>query len=151
MDAQAQAAEVKLLDLNLLVYAVDRDSPRHDAARRWLEEALSDDEPVGLAWVVVLGFLRLATRSVVMRRPLDAEQAFELVEQWLEWPAVRVVRPGPQHWLLLRSLLEPLGTAGNLTTDAHLAALALEHRATLCTADKDFRRFPGLRVFEPLA
>jgi hypothetical protein len=141
---------VKLLDLNLLVYAVDRDSPHHETARRWLEDTLSDDEPVGLAWVVVLGFLRLATRAAVVRQPLSTEEAFDLVEQWLDWPSVEVVRPGPQHWPLLRSLLDPLGTAGNLTTDAHLAALALEHRATLCTADGDFRRFPGLRVSEPL-
>lgn len=150
MGAQAAAAQVKLLDLNLLVYAVDRDAPRHEAARRWLEQALSDDEPVGLAWVVVLGFLRLVTRAAVVRQPLDPAQAFDLVERWLDWPSVEVVRPGPQHWALLRSLLEPLGTAGNLTTDAHLAALALEHRATLCTADDDFRRFPGLRVLKPL-
>lgn len=141
---------MKLLDLNLLVYAVDRHSPHHETARRWLEDTLSDDEPVGLAWVVVLGFLRLATRAAVVRQPLSPEEAFDLVEQWLDWPSVEVVRPGPQHWPLLRSLLDPLGTAGNLTTDAHLAALALEHRATLCTADGDFRRFPGLRVSEPL-
>jgi uncharacterized protein len=141
---------VKLVDLNLLVYAADRDAPRHEAARRWLEDTLSDDEPVGLAWIVVLGFLRLVTRGAVMRHPLDPADAFQLVEAWLGWPSVRIVRPGPQHWPLLRSLLEPLGTAGNLTTDAHLAALALENRATLCTADKDFRRFPGLHVLEPL-
>ena len=151
MGAQAQAAQVKFLDLNLLVYAVDRDSPRHEAARRWLEEALSDDEPIGLAWVVVIGFLRLVTRAAVVRRPLDPDEAFDLVEQWLDWPSVQVVRPGPQHWPLLRSLLEPLGTAGNLTTDAHLAALALEHRATLWTSDRDFLRFPGLKVSDPLA
>lgn len=141
---------MKILDLNLLVYAVDRESPHHEAARTWLEDTLSDDEPVGLAWVVVLGFLRLATRAAVVRQPLSTGEAFDLVEQWLDWPSVEVVRPGPQHWPLLRSLLDPLGTAGNLTTDAHLAALALEHRATLCTADGDFRRFPGLRVLEPL-
>lgn len=141
---------MKLIDLNLLIYAVDRDAPRHEDARRWLEKALGDDEPVGLAWVVVLGFLRLVTRGAVVRRPLDHADAFDLVEAWLDWPSVRLVRPGPQHWPLLRSLLDPLGTAGNLTTDAHLAALALEHRATLCTADKDFRRFAGLRVLEPL-
>jgi uncharacterized protein len=148
--AQAQASQVKLVDLNLLIYAVDRDAPRHREARQWLERALSDDEPVGLAWVVVIGFLRLVTRAAVMRRPLDPAAAFDLVESWLDWPTVEVVRPGPQHWALLRSLLEPLGTAGNLTTDAHLAALALEHRATLCTADDDFRRFPGVRVHKPL-
>ena len=150
MGSQAQAAQVKLIDLNLLVYAVDQDAPRHEAARRWLEEALSDDEPVGLSWVVVLGFLRLVTRAAVVRRPLDPDDAFDLVEQWLDWPGVQIVRPGPQHWTVLRGLLGPLGTAGNLTTDAHLAALALEHRATLCTTDGDFRRFPGLRVLEPL-
>lgn len=150
MGAEASAPQVKLLDLNLLIYAVDRDSPRHEAARRWLEQALSDEEPVGLAWVVVVGFLRLVTRAGVVRQPLDPADAFDLVERWLDWPSVEVVRPGPQHWPLLRSLLEPLGTAGNLTTDAHLAALALEHRATLCTADDDFRRFPGLRMLKPL-
>lgn len=141
---------MKLLDLNLLVYTVDRDSPRHEAARRWLEQALSGDEPIGLAWVVVLRFLRLVTRAAVVRRPLNLEEAFELVEQWLDWPTVQIVLPGPHHWPLLRGLLTPLGTAGNLTTDAHLAALAIENRTTLCTADGDFRRFYGLRVSEPL-
>lgn len=142
---------MKLLDANLLIYAVDRDSPHHPAAREWLETTLSTGTPVGLPWVVILAFLRLVTRSAVMSRPLDPAAAFALLDDWLTLPQVRPVAPGPQHWPLLRSLLVPLGTAGNLTTDAHLAALALEHRAELCTADNDFRRFPGVRVLNPLA
>ena len=139
-----------LVDANILIYAIDRDSPRHESARQWVEAAFSGHEPIGLPWVVLLAFLRLVTREVVVRQPLSPERAYAFVDEWLALPVVRPVAPGPEHWPILRALLGPLGTAGNLTTDAHLAALALEHRARLATADHDFRRFPGLRVIDPL-
>lgn len=141
---------MKVLDLNLLIYAVNSEAPHHDTARAWLEKTLGSDEPIGLAWSVVLGFLRLSTRSGVFPNPLTPEQALEVVDGWLECPAVRLLHPGDRHWSILRRLIVDAGTAGNLTTDAHLAALALEFEATLCSTDHDFARFEGLRFENPL-
>lgn len=141
---------MKLVDLNLLLYAVNRDSPKHDAAREWLEDAFSGEERIGLSWMVLLGFLRLTTSARVFPRPLDALQAVALVESWLEQPSVIAVHPGDEHWPILRGLLADAGTAGNLTTDAHLAALAIEHGAELCSTDSDFARFPKLRWTNPI-
>jgi toxin-antitoxin system PIN domain toxin len=141
---------VILLDVNLLLYAYDAQSPRHEPARAWLEQTLSGSETVGLPWVVMLAFIRLITRSVVVEHPLSADQAIDLVDSWLEQPCVAVIHPTDRHPAVLRELLQPLGTAGNLTTDAHLAALAIEHGASLCSCDADFSRFPGLRWSDPL-
>lgn len=151
MGAQARGEEVILVDANVLIYAIDRDSPRHEPARRWLEGAFSGSEPIGLPCVVLLAFLRLVTRAAIVQRPLDPERALAFIDEWLALPVVRPVAPGAEHWPILRALLGPLGTAANLTTDAHIAALALENRARLCTADHDFRRFPGLRVVDPFS
>ena len=140
-----------VVDLNLLLYAVDKDATRHAAARRWWDQLLSGDVPVGLAWVVLLGFVRLTTNPRVFPRPIDVEAAVAVVEDWLAQPPVRRLDPTERHWPILRGLLESLGAAGNLTTDAHLAALAIEHGATLCSTDNDFARFQGLRWVNPLA
>jgi len=140
---------MRLVDLNVLLYAVNRDSPQHEAVRSWWEAALSGDEPVGLSWLVLLGFLRLATSAHVFPRPLTPDQAVERVEAWLAHPNVRVVHEREQHWPILRELLAQTGTAGNLTTDAHLAALAISHGATLVSCDADFGRFPHLRWQTP--
>ncbi|GIV00553.1 MAG: ribonuclease VapC [Actinomycetota bacterium] len=142
---------MKVPDANLLLYAVDATSPRHPAARRWLEERLSGTETVGFAWVVLLAFLRLGTNPRVFADPLGAREALDLIEEWLARPCATIVEPTDRHPAILRELLEPLGTAGNLTTDAHLAALAIEHGAELCSCDADFSRFPGLRWIDPLA
>lgn len=141
---------MKLLDVNLLIYAVNEDTPLHEPAREWLEEVLSGTEEVAFSWVVLLAFLRLSTRPPVFSKPLTPPQAFDLVEGWLAQPCARVVDPGALHVRLMRQLLAPLGSAGNLTTDAHLAALAIEHGAQLCSCDADFSRFPGLRWHNPL-
>jgi uncharacterized protein len=141
---------VKVPDVNLLLYAYDSRSARHAAAREWLEQTLSGSETVGLAWVVLLAFIRLSTRSVVVENPLDVDAALELVESWIDQPCATVIAPTDRHAAVLRDLLAPLGTAGNLTTDAHLAALAIEHDATLCSCDTDFGRFPRLRWRDPL-
>jgi toxin-antitoxin system PIN domain toxin len=106
---------------------------------------------VGLAWVVILAFLRLTTRAGILKRPLPAPSALALVGEWLELPNVEIVTPGENHFRILRNLLESAGTAGNLASDAHLAALAIEKGAKLCSADHDFARFPGLRYVNPLA
>src|SRR6266568_4773753 len=132
---------MKLLDVNLLLYAVNKDAPLHVRAKKWLESALAGSEPVGFSWNVILAFVRITTRPGVFRKALSPDQAFELVEAWLEEPAARIVNAGPRHLEILRRLIGPLGTAGNLTSDAHLAALAIEQNARLYSCDRDFGRF----------
>jgi uncharacterized protein len=141
---------VKLPDVNLFLYAYNSESPHHPAAREWVEETLRGTETVALAWMVLLGFIRLSTRPTVFARPLEVETAIGFVEQWLAQPAVTVVHPTDRHPAVLRDLLTPLGAAGNLTSDAHLAALAIEHGGTLYSGDNDFARFAGLRWIDPL-
>jgi uncharacterized protein len=141
---------VKLPDVNLLVSAVDESSPRHEPARAWVEDRLSGTETFALAWVVLLAFIRLTTSSRVFQSPLTTRHALDLVDGWLAQPCATVVHPTSRHAAVLGELLEPLGTAGNLTTDAHLAALAIEHGAELCSTDMDFSRFTGLRWTNPL-
>jgi hypothetical protein len=142
---------VKLVDANLLLYATDERSPRHNSARAWLEARLSGDEPVAFAWAVLLAFLRLSTNPRVFANPLSPERAFDVVQTWLAQPCATVVHPGDRHAILVRQLLGSLGTAGNLVTDAHLAALAIEHGAELSSCDTDFGRFAGLRWSDPIA
>lgn len=140
---------MKLPDVNVLLYAVDESSHHHAGARDWLEAALSGTETVAFCWTVLLAFVRLSTRPVVFEQPLTAGEALDLVDGWLAQPPATVVHPTTRHAAILRDLLAPLGTAGNLTTDAHLAALAIEHGAELCSYDGDFERFPGARWTRP--
>ena len=140
-----------LIDANILIYAVDADSTHHARARRWLEETLSSDTAVALPWVVILAFLRITTRSGILRNPLPAQEAIDYVGSWLRQPFVAALGPGENHWAVLRSLLKSSGLAGNLTSDAHLAALALEHGCTIASADNDFRRFAGVTHTNPVA
>jgi toxin-antitoxin system PIN domain toxin len=137
-------------DLNLLVYAIDRDAHAHAKALAWWEEALSGTQTVGLAWSVLLGFVRLTTNPRVMRSPLDVDEALDYVDRWLGHPVTVVVEPNDAHAVTLRRLLDRTGTAGNLVADAHLAALAMAHGARLASADRDFGRFPGLDWYDPL-
>jgi toxin-antitoxin system PIN domain toxin len=139
-----------LIDTNILIYAVNADAPLHRKARSWVEFVLSGPETVGLSWIVLLAFLRLTTRSGIFEKPLTAQAAFDIVDTWLTQAAVLIVEPSPQHLRVMRDLLLPLGTGGNLTSDAHLAALAIEHGAELCSSDADFARFPRLRWRNPL-
>lgn len=139
-----------IVDVNLLIYAVNEDSAFHRKAKSWLEAAISGTETVGLSWIVLLAFLRLTTRIGLFEKPLNTATAFDLMDAWLQQPSVTVVEPTPRHMRILRDLVLPLGTGGNLTSDAHLAALAVEHGAELCSADNDFGRFPGLRWRNPL-
>ena len=142
---------MKVVDLNLLLYAVNADAPRHKRACAWLEAALGGDEQIGLAWPVVIGFLRLSTRAGILPRPLTARQALDVVQAWVDHAQVAMLHPGAGHWSVLRGLIESSGAAGNLTTDAHLAALALEYDATLCSTDADFSKFKGLKFANPVA
>ena len=139
-----------ILDANLLIYAVDADSPNNSAARRWLEKTLASTTEVGLAWTVLLAFIRITTHPAIVRKPLGPEAALAYVDEWLAQPFVRTVVPGKRHWAILKALLEATGSAGNLTSDAHLAALALEHDSTVCSTDNDFKRFPGIKHINPL-
>lgn len=139
-----------IIDVNLLIYAVNEDAPSHQKAKLWLESAVSGTETVGLPWIVLLAFLRLTTRSGVFQKPLRVEAAFEIVNSWLEQAPVTVPEPTTHHLRTLRDLVLPLGTGGNLTSDAHLAALAIEHGAELCSTDNDFARFGRLRWRNPL-
>ena len=139
-----------LVDANLLIYAIDADAPQHKRARPWLEQVLSGVDPVGLPWIVILAFLRITTREGIMLRPLPLDAALAYVQSWLQQPCVEAVEPGEHHWPILFRLLEATGTAGNLTSDAHIAALALERGASVCSTDHDFARFPGIRHVNPL-
>lgn len=139
-----------LVDANLLIYAVNEDAPHHREAKSWLESAVSGTETVGLSWTVLLAFLRLTTRAGIFRKPLAVKSAFDIIDAWLEQSAVTTVEPSSRHARILRELLMPLGTGGNLTSDAHLAALAIEHGAELCSTDHDFAGFPRLRWRNPL-
>lgn len=138
-----------LVDANVLLHAVNRRGREHEAARSWLGGALNGGEAVAFAWTVILAFLRLATHPAVFPRPLTAALAAEAVEGWLDAPPAVTLEPGRRHLLLLRGLLERAGTAGNLVGDAHLAALALEHGATVVSFDRDFARFEGLALRRP--
>ena len=142
---------MKLSDVNLLIYAYDTSSALHARAKAWLEERLSAVEAFGFAWATLLAFLRLVTNPRVFEAPLRVEESLDIMESWLAAPCATVLHPGPRHTVLLGQLLGPVGSAGNLTMDAHLAALALEHDAELCSADADFSRFPRLRWSNPLA
>jgi toxin-antitoxin system PIN domain toxin len=138
-------------DLNLLVYAYDSASPWHQRAREWWIQSLSGEETVGLSWFAIFGFVRLWTNPRVFSNPMSVDLAAGHVESWLARPMVRVLNPGPRHAALAFGFLRSEGHGGNLTTDAHLGALAIEYSATLHTADTDFLRFEGLKWVNPLA
>ena len=140
-----------LPDANLLLYAYDESSPHHDAARAWLEDLLSQPEPCALCWPVLLAFLRIGTDPRAFRRPLTLAEGAAIVAEWLGWPTVRMLTPGDRHWQLFQSALSGGQARGRLVMDAHLAALAVEHGAVLATADRDFARFPDLKVVYPLS
>ena len=137
-------------DVNLLVHAYNRESIVHAKARRWWEDLLNSEHQVGLAWVAILGFIRITTNRQILDRPFTAAAACAHVRVWLDRPYVGVIHPGDRHAEVLFALLSAVGTAANLTTDAHLAALATEHQAELHSTDVDFARFPGLRWRNPL-
>lgn len=140
-----------LPDINVLIYAYDLGSRHHERARAWWEDALSGTELVALAWAAVLGFIRITTHRAVYANPWPVDEALGHVDSWLAQPNVRVVHPTSHHAERLAALLCEVGTGGNLTTDAHLAALAMEHGCTLCSTDTDFARFSGLSWRNPLA
>ena len=135
---------MNLPDVNVLVHASNPSAAQHAAAWQWLRSAGNGREGLGLTWVAMLGFIRLSTRAGIFAPPLPVKAALAVVAQWHAAPASSLLHPGPRHADILADLLLAAGTAGNLTTDAHLAAIAIEHGATLVSFDRDFERFAGL-------
>lgn len=138
-----------LPDVNVLVHAHNSDSPVHRRARQWWDRCLAGTEGVGLAWATLLGFIRVTTNRRILLRPLAVKAVLERIDGWLALPHVHVPQPSDSHFASLRENLERLGTAGNLTTDAHLATLAVERGYVLYSTDADFARFPRLRWVDP--
>jgi uncharacterized protein len=141
---------VILVDANILLHAYHPRSTSHAACRAWLEAALSGVVPLGLAWSTVHAFLRISTSARVFERPLGIGEAVDVVDRWLLQPAVTVVVPGERYWEILSHLVAAGQASGPLVMDAALAALALENGAVVCTTDRDFSRFPGVRTLSPL-
>lgn len=142
---------MKVVDLNLLLYAVNRDSKHHARSRTYVAALLTGEETVGLPWVVITGFIRLSTNARLFPRALSVAQALATLDSWLSQPPVVSLSPGDNHWHVLKDLLSEAGSAGNLTTDAHLAALAIENGAELVSTDSDFARFRRLRHINPIS
>lgn len=140
---------MKIVDLNVLLYALNEDAPHHRTVNRWWVQALQGDETIGLPWVVLNGFLRLATHPRVFPNPLTTAQATARIDTWLALPVIDVPVEKPGHWHTLRSVLAATGTAGNLVTDAHIATLALTRDAVVASCDHDFARFDKLRLVNP--
>ncbi len=138
-----------LVDANVLLYAYQPRSEHHDRCRNWVEKALSAEEPVCMAWVTILAFIRIGTNPRIFEAPLSPGEAIAIVSSWLQRPAVSILDAGEQCWEILRALLVEAQISGPLVMDAFLAALALENGATLVTTDRDFSRFPKLRLSNP--
>jgi uncharacterized protein len=139
-----------LPDANLILYAYDLESPFHTVAAAWWTKCLGEAEPVGLAQVILFGFLRLSTNPRVFANPFPIKDAITEVKAWSEQPNVRILPTGADHWQRVCRLLSQAGGSGNLVTDAQLAAFALEYRGTVHTADTDFQRFSGVSWFNPI-
>lgn len=135
---------MKLVDANVLLYAVNVDAPHHERSRRWLDGALSGADTVAFAWIALLAFVRLSTKVALFPAPLTIGEAMDRVDAWLGAAPAVMVDPTVRHARTVRDLLAPLGTGGNLVNDAHLAALAVEHQCVIVSYDNDFSRFAGV-------
>lgn len=138
------------VDSNLLIYAYNLSTEQHDRAKRWWGLALNGTSAVRLAWSSIHAFLRVVTNSRIVDPALTSAEALTIVDEWLRRPNGAVLEPGPRYWQIFQQLVKDGGIRRDMIIDAHLAALSIEHNATLYTADADFRRFPGLRVVNPL-
>ncbi len=137
-------------DVNLLLYAYNDGAHLHRPARNWWEGLLNGTERIGIPWVVTVGFVRLLTHPSLRDHPATSAQALDFVDLWFHAPHVTPLNPGRQHLTLVRRALDAAGVGGNLATDAHIAALAIEYQAEVHSNDTDFSRFPGLRWRNPL-
>lgn len=138
-----------VVDVNVLLYAIDQRAAHHATSHRWLTEVLNAPGSIALTWPVLLAFVRIATNPRVWPRPLSAPEALDYVEQWIAAPGTTMLEPTTRHAAVLRGLLLESGTAGNLTSDAHLAAIAVEHGLGVCSYDNDFERFNGVKRVRP--
>jgi len=141
---------VILIDANLLLYAYHPKTEQHEKSRTWLEAVLSGTDVVGFAWLTLWAFVRISTNPRVFDNPLSASEAADAVSSWLDQPVSTILQPGERHWDILRAVARDGQAVGPLFMDAVLAAIAMEHGATLCTTDRDFARFPGLKWTNPL-
>jgi uncharacterized protein len=139
-----------LPDINLLIHAHNSESRSHDSARAWWDGVLAGTEGIGLAWVTILGFIRISTHPRILANPMSPGEVCSRIEEWLTLPHVHIAQPADGHFDRLHRHLQQLGTAGNLTTDVHLATLAMERGYILYSTDTDFARFPGLNWINPL-
>lgn len=140
---------MKIVDANVLLYAVNSEAPHHNEAHDWLDSALDGADAIGFTWVVMLAFLRISTHPSILPRPLPIETATEILQDWLRRPGAVVVEPSPRHAALLCGLLIESGSRGNLVNDNHLAAIAAEYGADIASFDADFDRFKGIRRYAP--
>jgi uncharacterized protein len=141
---------VTILDVNVLLYAHDADAPQHAPAKAWLEKLFLSPERVGFPWAVIWGFLRVSTNRHIQARPRTPASALDRIKDWLKQPNVSLIEPGPKHLEVLEQLVNHYQLSGPLISDAVLAALAIEHGATLASTDLGFRRFANLRWVNPL-
>ena len=139
-----------LTDANLLLYAYNTDATEHDTSRQWLETQLSGPDLFCFCWQTITAFLRISTNQRAFAAPLSTKEATTIVTEWLERPQTTLLTPGEKHWAIFQKLLESGQARGPLVMDAHLAALALEHGAELASTDRDFSRFTGLKLINPL-
>ncbi len=140
-----------IVDINVLIYVVNKDADNHQPVLAWWRSVLSSGRPVGLCWTALSGFLRVVTNRRAIANPLSVADALATVDGWIDHPAVQLISESPDHWTIIRELISALGTAGNLTTDAHLAAIAIGNGASLASCDADFAKFKKLRWENPLA
>ncbi len=140
-----------LVDVNLLLYAYNQRDAHHEASRRWLEATLAGTPLVRFSWLTLWAFLRITTNPRVFERPLSTADAERHISSWLAQPSAGILEPGERHWDILQQLMRDGQASGPLVMDAALAAIAIEHGATLCTTDRDFARFPGLVWTNPIA
>jgi toxin-antitoxin system PIN domain toxin len=140
-----------LFDANILLYAYHSRSESHLVCRRFVEKSLSGPEPAALCWQSILAFLRIGTNARVFQHPFSRKEATSIVALWLDQPSIVLIEPGERFWEILSSIIDTAQVSGPLMTDAALAALSIEHGATLCTTDRDFARFPSLRTVDPTA
>jgi uncharacterized protein len=140
-----------LLDVNILLYAHSESSPRHRQAREWIEKVMAEREEIGLPWSTIHGFLRVVTNPAAYTRPRDLASACQVIDDYLVHSNVSTIEPAPDYWKLFRRVLTESQAGHRLLPDAHLASLALQHNAAICTNDKDFTRFRGVRVINPVA
>jgi toxin-antitoxin system PIN domain toxin len=141
---------ISIPDVNVLVYAVDEQSPFHRPSNEWLTGALNGQSPVGFTWHALAGFVRIVTNPKITPKPRSVVEAFDSIESWLAQTPSRVIHPAATHLATFRRLVEAAGAAGNRTTDANLAAIALGHDGEVVSCDSDFGKFPGLKRFNPV-